>query len=846
VARLDLATRQRLTVVIAPIGAGKTTLLTQWVGTRRPQRVRWVTVDPHGQPETFVRDLIAALSPEGTGTHGPGTGPSSVDTVAASWRSLEDAMTVLADQPPTTLVIDDLHRLSDPVASELLDRVIGHGPRSLRLVVATQYDLPRLFYRHRLADEMVEIREADLAFRQDEAGELLRAVAGRPLPSAQVRSLWQRTEGWALALQLAALALRDAPDLPTIAHDVVTSDSHVVQHLGRELLDRQPPEVLRFLLATSVLERLHPDLCDRLLDRYDSDVRLHELNRTSMFVVRLAGDEPWWRYHHLFQILLRHRLHATDPDLERRALLLAAAWHLDRREVDVAMRYLAQAGAWERIVEHTQGAAAELLFRDEVATVGRSLGQLPIEVRRSRPEVLLLEAAAAVLKGDASRSGRALDQLAALHEVPRRVGTVATLLRAYRDHRRGATSAAIDGAERTLRQLGEGDADRYPNVFGITGSVEDLRTAAELVRGAALLYEGELTSAATALSSALGQGAPIWHIEVLGHLALLDAWAGRLRSAEVHASRAFGLARQLGPGTLVFAVEAYLANAQVARCRGQLDLAAGMVREARRLTTRRAGPVIEDLLATERALLVAETELPQAGLLSLVTRRHARRPERPRLVMARLQATEALLSLRGGDQPGAVQALGTRPDVLTEQATVRVRLCLERDDRDAARTIVASWPDDVSPRARWDRGLCGAVLAWSEGREELACEALAAVVAETAPHHHLGVFHDLGHHLQPLVRALYATSPSAFLRVVLEMAPDAPRTRSGGVLVEPLTEREQALLALLPSRLTNAEMAEAAGVSLNTVKTHLKHIYRKLAVSGRRDAVGYAEQLGLL
>jgi LuxR family transcriptional regulator, maltose regulon positive regulatory protein len=843
--RLELAARERLTLLVAPSGTGKSVLLAEWVATRHPPRPRWLTFDGLAPPERSINDLLAALDPDADGRGDDRAATVVLPSADLLRRLVDDALAKLADQPPMTLIIDDLHRLSDPLALEAVRRLIENGPRSLRLVMATQYDLPLLFYRRRLDDEILELRQEDLAFQREEAAELLRRVSGRPLTLTQVDALRERAEGWAMALRLAAVALRDAPDPDQLIDAVTSSERFVADYLAAEVLGQQSEPRQRFLLTTSVLDLLHADLCDRLLDREDSQAMLSDLERTSLFVTRLPGPGGWWRYHQLFRALLRHRLRARDPEGERQALLRAASWHIERHEDDVATRYLAEAGAWERIMEQAQAGAGASLLHGNVAVVSHALAQVPDEVRRTRPAILLLAAAARVLGSGTTSPEVDLDASDTWR--PEEV-LVAALLRGYHALRQGEPAAALDAADRVLDGLEGHVPVSFPNVFGLTGDREDLAAAARMIRGACALYRADATTAEVELAGAITAGSAVWHVAALGYRALLAGWAGELRAAEEHARRAIELARQLGPGLRPMTVPARLANARIARARGEPDAAASHLGSVATLLDEHTDPVLTHLFVTEQAGLLVDPDLPEDGLHSLAVRQHRQPLPRAGLawVHAERQVVEVQLLLASGDLAGAERTLGPPPDRLSDLANLRMIIALDRADDAAAHAVLSAWPDEPAPRAAWERRIWLAVLRMREGDDKGACQLLDQVVGEARLVGHLGVFAAAGRHVQPIARALHRSDPNPFLRAITELAvrdvPPSGRTH----LVEPLTGREEALLALLPSRLTNTEIAAACDVSLNTVKTHLKHIYRKLGATNRREAVAAAEHLRLL
>jgi LuxR family maltose regulon positive regulatory protein len=221
----------------------------------------------------------------------------------------------------------------------------------------------------------------------------------------------------------------------------------------------------------------------------------------------------------------------------------------------------------------------------------------------------------------------------------------------------------------------------------------------------------------------------------------------------------------------------------------------------------------------------------------------------PRVVLARRRTVEAYLQVMTGDLNRAERVLDTAPEPPTSGVvSAGVRVAVERGDVSRARRLLEAWPDDPEPRAAAERLLWSAVLDHLEGDLQAAKTTFDAVVDAAEVEGDIGLFRAAGPHALGPARALYRDEPTPFLRTVVEAPAPTGRAavRSVKELVEQLTEREFALMALLPTRLSNVELAERLGISVNTVKTHLKHIYRKLGVTGRTQAVTEAERLRLL
>ena len=837
---LDAATQQPLTTVIAPPGCGKTALLSQWVAARPRHRTAWLTItDEDNRLPAFVRRIVGALRlPEqrkrsdGASGSGDGTGHGS----AALLEAVESHV-------PVTLVLDDFHLLTNPQCLDLVASLVDARRRSLHLVVASRIDLPRAYYRAHVAQPFVELRQDDLAFTPDEAEALILQLTDRRLGPEHVEALVERTEGWAVGLKLAALSLPADGEVAGFIDTFARDDRHVVAYLTEEVLRVQPEATRRFLLMTSVLERMHGPLCDFLTARRDSQDMLEQLDHRSMFLTRADGRGRAYRYHHLFRAMLRHRLRDEDPALEHELLRRAATWHLERGEAEAAVRYLAEAGEWQAILDVAARHGSELLARGGAATVATWFRLVPLDVRREQPETLLTEAAALAVSGDVAGAAAAL---AFLGTVPHRsveLHLVSRLFGAYVALQRGQATEAIDQADAVLEEVRQLRATYVPSVLGLVTGPGDVVVVARIIRGAAYVHQGRWADARVSLGVAIDGAHPIWQVPGLGSLALVAARCGELGQAEQLGLWGLSVSQLLGVEDDPSTIELHLALVEVARDRDDLDRAHRLLEEATRVAAPQRRHVLALQLETERALLALAEGDPTRGLLALATQRVTRHPTMPLAVVARRQATEALLRMAIGDLDGAALALEHAPESAAV-TTAAVKLAIHRGDLVGARALVEQFPAEQTARSEIDRRILLAVIEHLDGDPPAAHRHLVEAVAAAELEQNVGVFG--WHHAISLVRALYRTAPTPFLRTVIDQASSAGQVTRSRELVEQLTDREYAVLRLLPTRLSNAEIAQELGVSLNTVKTHLKHIYRKLEASHRSGAIAVAEELHLL
>src|SRR5690349_11576851 len=242
-------------------------------------------------------------------------------------------------------VLGALRELSSAEALRQLELLIMRAPAALRFILVTRHDLRLGLHRLRLAGELTEIRADDLRFSRAQARALLDA-AGVALPDSAVDLLYDRTEGWAAGLRLAALSLAGHPDPERFAAEFGGSERTVAEYLLAEVLERQSEEARRLLLRTSILQRVNGELADLLTGGSGGERVLQRLEEAGAFVTSMDADRSWFRYHQLFADLLQLELRGTAP-AELPALHEAAAgWYAQRGYSVEAVRHAQAAQNW--------------------------------------------------------------------------------------------------------------------------------------------------------------------------------------------------------------------------------------------------------------------------------------------------------------------------------------------------------------------------------------------------------------------------------------------------------------------------------------------------------------------
>jgi LuxR family transcriptional regulator, maltose regulon positive regulatory protein len=861
--QLDEGVQAALTLVAAPAGAGKSALVVSWIAAgRAPGPVAWLSLDTDDSDRRrFWRAVLEALA--------RATGDEAVAALAVSPRepmSMDLVLPALVDalaerEEPVVLVLDDFHEVVDAVQEDL-ERLARFPPPALRLVIVTRADPPIGLGRLRLDGRLTEIRAADLAFSLDEAGALFDAL-GIELAPAHLATLWRRTEGWAAALRLAALSLEHHPDPCTFIEHFAGTDATISDYLLNEVLARQPPQLRAFLLRTSVVDTLSADLADALTGTTDGHASLACLERGGVLTTLLDEHGTWHRYHPLFAELLRAELCAQLPEELETLHRRAATWLAAHGDDAAAMRHAAAGCAWDVAAELIVDRWVQLLINGEMAALRPLVEAMPRERVDASPELSLAFAGSFLARGDHASAepyfSRA-QQGASLVPAPRRVEFAATMaaVTLYEGRLRGDLETALDAA----RKLLHGDAVLDG---GHLSSIVRAFVLAQL--GIVELWSGDLDAATGHLerahAAAAGDDSDWTAVAAAAHLAMARLFRGELARALRHADDAVSLAERRGWGRSEPAGAAYIVQAAACIQRGEREQAATLVERAEyALRATRERPLCA-AHALNRALLLRDRGDAEAALGVLQAARDAL-DGRP--LLARLSdllvAQEGLLQAAVGERDAGRALLehaereraGSLP-----VANALARLRLLDGDPEAARALLAAHlrtdngaaTNGVLPSWRAEAWLLDALALDALAAHEDAARSLERSLDIVAPAGMLRPLIEKGSVVRPLLHRQLrrGTTHAAIVAVALDALDRGGRDASAPVaaeLAEPLSEREHAILLYLPTMMSNQEIAGELVVSINTVKTHLKAIYRKLQAPRRRDAVRRARELGLI
>jgi LuxR family transcriptional regulator, maltose regulon positive regulatory protein len=836
IAALDRAAEKKVTVISAPAGSGKTSLLRLWAGRRGQDRriaVMSVRPDQH-DAQLFWRTLLAAIR----GTEPPPVTPG-FNGQAMVAKVLSE---ISATDDPFVLIIDDVHELNSAEAAEQLTSLLTNLPPNAHAIVATRSAAPLRLHQLRLAGELAEIRVAQLRFTERETRELV-AAARIALPDHVAAVLHQRTEGWAAGLRLAVLSLAGHPDPERFVAEFSGSDRTVAEYLMAEMLERQPTDVQRLLLRTSLLDRVNGALGDLLTAASGSERILLDLEDANAFVVSLDPDRTWFRYHHLFAGLLRLVLRRTQaaeiPTLHR----LAARWFAEHAQPADAVRHLQATGDWTEAARLLADHSLSMTLDGQAGTVAALLRSFPAGAES--PELALVHAIADL---DQMR----LAEAAAHLEIARS--------HAATDHRLRTAVTSVDLLLARLR----GHFDGVFEQVGALPSPAAGRSTADIALG------NDLRAVA------------------LLNLGVTEAWSLRLADSERHLVAGAALARDIGRPYLEVACLAHLGFASTVH---SFALARQRCEEAIAVAARHgwdAEPVIAPAQATLAGTLIWTGEFDRGEQWLDRAARATRSGGEPGIRLLVHLISAVLLAARGHHRKalaefvaaGGVQALMVGEHALTTRVTAWTIATQARCGMvDQARTTLATL-DDRQATAGEIRN-AAAVIRLAEQNPAAARRELRAVLdAPVNPHltrveaHLLDALacRDLGD--QRTARAaveraldlaeqdrlifpfamtgawqlletlpLRETSHAALVADIL----DAAHSGAPALLpAENLSPSELRVLRYLPTNLTRPEIAGELTISLNTVNTHIRRIYAKLGATDRSAAVERGRELRLL
>ena len=868
---------KRLLLVCAPAGYGKSTLVGAWVhqittADQPNPGAAWLACDAEDNDTArFLSYLVAALRQVD-----PRIGEGLLASFHASKIPAPKILATLlindlARIPERfVLVLDDFHTITSQAVRDFLAYLIEHQPPMLCLVLVTRADPDLPLARLRGKGQLEEIRQDELSFTQEEAADFLNHSMGLALTGEQLLALEKRTEGWAAGLQLAALSMRSTQDVPAFIEAFSGGYDYIADYLADEVLSQQPESIQSFLLQTSILERLSAPLCAAVSGEALALDIMEILREKNLFLVPLDHHKEWYRYHALFADLLRNRLNQTRGDLVNELHLRASRWYEEHGLLIPAVEHAFSGQAYEQAAGLLEQALEPIFISGQIVTLLRWLDTLPDGVKNRHPLFWIYHGLALIWAGKSSpaaRSGPFLPALDALFTDGGLIGE-AHMLQALVSMSAGKPLEADQLAQSALQELPAQRALFRCLAADTLGMVKIMQSD---TAGAIEAFEQTVEIASQA-------GYAMFEIVALSHLAGLRLQQGRLRAAEIGYRRALELsAIKMGKGAPVTG-NALLGQGELAREWNDLDGALRCFSESAALFAQFSDfglPIAHLSMARVKA---AQGDWRSAQETLETARRYAQASKATALDDRLVDGLQAKFWIMQGElglaeqwahergliehplseviQTSGRNAAGSE-FVYSDYLTL-ARLYLAQNKVDAALQVLESLLDLADSMGYMRRVIqilvVKAAALQRKKANEAAVEALGQALALAEAEGYQRVFLDEG---EGLVTLLYLASAqgysSAYAKKLLAAfgqagqpsAADEKKT-SAGSLLEPLSQREIEVLALIAEGLSNGEIAVHLTISLSTVKGHTASIYGKLGVNSRTRAVSEAVRLGIL
>ena len=825
-------------LLVAPSGFGKTDLLAEWARTTDAQ-VAWVSCDQaDGEPTHFWSRLTSSLA-----ARWPTMGSDAALILERpTWRDSELVDSVardLVELPTAAIVIDDAQFAE--TSQRALAGVAQRLPAHIRLLVASQHNPVFSTSRLQLAGVITELRADDLAFTQGEVEQLLElaGLGRKPIDSQRLRAL---TEGWPAGLQMAVLAMRSSHDPNEVIDAFASTTTEVSDYLANEVMNRLPADLARFLLAICVLDEFDAQLCHAVSGRDDARLLLDRVIADDLFIYQIDRAGERFRLHQMFAAFLRARLKSHGHPSFVEAHLRAAAALQERGDRLGALRHAMAVTDMQLaadILVDSMHSVLDLSNAQEAKAVARAwLAKFGSAAVEANPDQLLQFVLLLAAGGHREAEGW-LTKVNRAHPNPA-PGTDAMVHGVWATYylNRGSVGLALEH-----NRL----AGQAVSVAVSLGPLFPLLSSLPLQEAGAHLLAGDLAAAASALQrSTAPLSAPIvdefrspvlqaWAAFLQGDLVLARAALDRLRGA---AAAHDAVAHGLGP------IFANLVEAGIHLERRENESAATLLTAARTAARINGRPVIQSTVDVWIARLATAKGDQTSALVSLAQARLAlTAPDDEVRAQFAIEEFRIALAL----EPAEASALISRLPANTAAGLLQARLYVLRREWPKAEEILQE-VEPVTIRERVEWGVLRSLAAQASDLTQ-AHGHLRTALAVAKPHHYLNTIIEQGPDITALLYSLPAGTGLKPYVDELSVRAAAVAASSNGPVGMPgglLSDREITVLRLLSSRLTTAEIAGALFVSSNTLKSHLKSIYRKLDVSSRAGAIHEGEARGLI
>ncbi len=878
--RIHQGVTRKLTLISAPAGFGKTTLLAEWLADAENAGpgTGWVSLAPSdNDPSLFWTYFISALR-----NVQPDIGERALSLLHTPQPPpIEVTLTTLINElspleGDVAFVLDDYHVIENELIHNGLGYLLDHMPPHVHAVIASRTSPPLHLARLRARGELTELRAPDLRFNLDEAALFLNDITGLDLSPDVLTTLEARTEGWIAGLQLAALSMQGREDRSGFVRAFAGDDRYIVDYLLEEVLQRQDEEIRRFLLCTSILDRLSGPLCDAVADREHTIAMLDTLERDNLFIVPLDDKRHWYRYHHLFADVLRSNLAAHLPDLLPGLHRRASLWFEEHGFLPEAIHHALEGQDFDRVANLAEKTARSMITGSQEMTWYGWVKALPDELISARP-VLNIYYAFTLLNEDIRAAEDCLDHIERLirdsppaHE---KNGAADLCIAAEDEFRSTPGMIAVARAYIAGAYGDEANSIRYARqALELLPETDTFwRGAATTLLGIAYWTEGNLDSAADLVTDGVAGvqsyedlSSYISTTLILGDIRIAQ---GRLAETERLFQQALQRTEDQGDLSAQGLADLHVIFAEIHRIRGDFDAARQHLAQSEVLGDHTALRELRHRRPVVKALIESVSGNYDAAL-DLLDESERLYLGNPNPEIRPVEAVRARIWLAQGRLPDA------RNWILEQGLTSDDELVYPREYEHItlARSLIAHYKKDKDEavleealaflarllKAAEDGGRPGStiellvLLSLAHHAQDHLPAALshlerALIMAE--PEGFASMFVDEGAVVQELLRHTITRGVAAgYARSVLktfsDMRDEQPPVQPS--LVSPLTKRELEVLRLIAAGLRNQEIADHLFISISTVKRHIANVYGKLDVSHRTEAIARASTMNLL
>jgi len=855
---------RKLTLISAPAGFGKTTLVSECIN-QCGVPFCWISLDEGDNDlKRFFAYLLASL-----GSINIKFEESLLSRIKPGQSGEVEAALIQVINPITesgmdfTLVLDDYHLIQNQEIHKALIYLLDNLPGKMHILIATRTDPPIRLAQLRARGELCEIRAGDLRFSIDETLHYLNDTMGLDLALSDVTSLTHKTEGWIAGLQLAAISLQGHHNKSAFVLAFAGDDRYVADYLLDEALNRQPPHFKTFLPDTSILERLCAPLCNAVTLRQDSQEILEELERANLFLLPLDNQRNWYRYHSLFAEILHARLKNNEPSNIPALHTRASLWYEGMHDANQAVRHAIKADNIERVEKLIQDNMLAVLEVGESALLEQQLRVFRAETAKPNLWVCIAHAWSSVYSGQLDTAEEALQDAekiltASMHQgsqLHKANGHVSTI-RAYIADLQGDPKRCEEYARKALTELP--DNDHLTTAF------------ASMMLATAFNRTGDTSKAEHFVQGALRACAPYpnSHIRVdaLCMLAKTQQLRGKYKESADTLRKALSIARSgriSGDRYIPIVGFVHIKRSQLLYEWNQLEEAKQEVKQG--LAMIEKWGEVDSYLSGLISWVQISMALGEVEPVYNTFREAKALSQNIPYWFECVETLEAWVNAVHLRTDHVSIWLNQHEGIFNQELTYQrffiyyylIKIYLIQGDYETAFDLISQLYPIVeaadAPDSLIRLLVLNSIILNGLGKEDEAVLVLSHALDLAIPAGYIRVFLDGGDMMARLLylsiqRGLHTGYCSRLLDEFSKYDQVKSSMKKPGFdsLVEPLSDREIEILALIAEGYTNQEIARELHLSLYTVKSHARNIFSKLGVKNRTEAVSRGRLLGIL